>query len=192
MRGSFRRGVIILGDDLKLLKDKADEVVRVVSRVRGAADTKAEQVAGLSYLRIKIRRDAIARYGINASEVLEAIETLGGKEMGQVLEGNRRFALQVRLAERDRDDIDKIKTSRFPLPGSFVPLAQLAHIVVEEGPAQISRENVQRRIAVEANVPVGIWRALLPRPSRLSRKVSNASRILDRWGGAVRNLQPLV
>ena len=183
--------VNIFGDDLKLLKEKADEVVRVVSRVRGAADTKAEQVAGLSYLRIKIRRDAIARYGINASEVLEAIETVGGKELGQVLEGNRRFALQVRFEERDREDIDKIRNIRISAgQGKLVPLAQLADIFVEEGPAQISRENVQRRIAVETNVRGRDLAGFVAEAqAAVEKSVTLPQGYWIEWGGQFENLQ---
>ena len=183
--------VNIFGDDLKLLKEKADEVVRVVSRVRGAADTKAEQVAGLSYLRIKIRRDAIARYGINASEVLEAIETVGGKELGQVLEGNRRFALQVRFEERDREDIDKIRNIRISAgQGRLVPLAQLADILVEEGPAQISRENVQRRIAVETNVRGRDLAGFVAEAqAAVEKSVTLPQGYWIEWGGQFENLQ---
>jgi cobalt-zinc-cadmium resistance protein CzcA len=183
--------VNIFGDDLKLLKEKADEVVRVVSRVRGAADSKAEQVAGLSYLRIKIRRDAIARYGINASEVLEAIETVGGKELGQVLEGNRRFALQVRFEERDREDIDKIRNIRISAgQGKLVPLAQLADILVEEGPAQISRENVQRRIAVETNVRGRDLAGFVAEAqAAVEKSVTLPQGYWIEWGGQFENLQ---
>jgi cobalt-zinc-cadmium resistance protein CzcA len=183
--------VNIFGDDLKLLKEKADEVVRLVSRIRGAADTKAEQVAGLSYLRIKIRRDAIARYGLNASEVLEAIETLGGKELGQVLEGNRRFALQVRFEERDREDVDKIRNISISAgQGKLVPLAQLADILVEEGPAQISRENVQRRIAVETNVRGRDLAGFVAEAqAAVEKRVKMPQGYWIEWGGQFENLQ---
>ncbi|MEW6296340.1 MAG: CusA/CzcA family heavy metal efflux RND transporter, partial [Thermodesulfobacteriota bacterium] len=88
--------ITIFGEDLNILKELGDQVVRVVSQVPGAADTKAEQVAGLPYLRVVINRDAIARYGINASQILETVDAMGGKVVGEVLEGQRRFFLQVR------------------------------------------------------------------------------------------------
>ena len=129
------------------------EITRVVSGVPGAADVKLEQTSGLPFLRVKIRRDEIARYGINASQVLDVVQAMGGRAVGQVLEGQRRFDIQVRFSPDSRDDIEKIRTLKVADPqGRMIPLSQLADIVVEEGPAQITRENIHRRIAVEANV----------------------------------------
>jgi cobalt-zinc-cadmium resistance protein CzcA len=87
----------IYGDDLGALERIAQETVAVLSKVPGAADVKAEQTAGLPVLRVRIDRRAIARYGINAGEVLEVVSTVGGREVGVVLEGQRRFALTVRF-----------------------------------------------------------------------------------------------
>ena len=145
--------VQLYGEDLQELKTKADEIVQVLSQIPGASDVKAEQIAGLPYLRVRIKRDQIARYGINAAQILGAVEVMGGKVVGQVLEGQRRFFLQVRFAEADRNDPEtigniKIADSR----GRLIPISQLADIFTEEGPAQISRENIHRRIAVESNV----------------------------------------
>src|SRR6185295_137265 len=150
--------VHIYGDDINLLKRKADEVVRVLSRVRGAADVKAEQTTGLPMLRITIDRQAIARYGINAQDVLDVVDTVGGRPAGVVLEGQKRFALQVRFVGTVRDNLDAVRDLRVAAPGSgdapghLIPLAQLASIRIEDGPAQISRDNISRRINVEANV----------------------------------------
>lgn len=145
--------VKIYGDDLKILKEKADEVAKAISSVRGSADVKAEQVAGLPVLRVKVKRDEIARYGINAHDVLDTVSALGGKSVGTVFEGQQRFALQVRIAEGARKNIDKIRAIRVADPkGRLIPLGQLANIEVDEGPAQISRENIRRRINVEVNV----------------------------------------
>jgi cobalt-zinc-cadmium resistance protein CzcA len=107
----------IYGEDLEELKRQGDQVVRVVSQVSGAVDVKAEQVAGLPYLRIMIDRRAIARYGINASEVLDVVRAIGGRVVGQILEGQRRFFFQVRFQERDRADLETISNLRWPTPG---------------------------------------------------------------------------
>ena len=145
--------VTLFGDDLDELRRSGDAIRRVVERVPGASDVKLEQTAGLPFLRVKIRRDQIARYGINASQVLDVVQTLGGRISGDVLEGQRRFAIQARFAETGRDDVDKIRNLKVIDPqGRMIPLSQLADIVIEEGPARISRENIHRRIAVEANV----------------------------------------
>ncbi len=183
--------ITIFGEDLDTLKDLGEEVVRVVSKVPGAADTKAEQVAGLPYLRVIINREAIARYGINASQILDTVRAMGGRQVGEVLEGQRRFTMQVRFTAADRADVDRIKEIRVADPsGRLIPLSQLAEIRVEEGPTQISRENIHRRLAVEANV----------RGRDLSGFVADAQRAVEaqvklppgywiEWGGQFENLQ---
>jgi heavy metal efflux system protein len=145
--------ITLFGEDLAELRRVGADITRVVSGVRGAADVKLEQTSGLPFLRVKIRRDEIARYGINASQVLDVVQAMGGRAVGEVLEGQRRFDIQVRFTPESRSDIDKIRTLKVADPqGRMIPLSQLADIVVEEGPAQITRENIHRRIAVEANV----------------------------------------
>lgn len=145
--------VKISGDDLTVLRAKADEVSQVLRKIPGAADVRTERVAGLPYLRIRIRRDAIARHGLNASNVLDTVEAIGGKSVGQVVEENRRFAIQVRFEEQQRSTIDAIRNLKIgDSQGHFIPISQLADVMEEEGPAQISRENGRRRISVELNV----------------------------------------
>ena len=145
--------ITLFGDDLDELRRVGQQITDVVGKVPGAADTKLEQTGGLPFLRVKIRRDQIARYGINASQVLNLVQTLGGRVAGQVLEGERRFDLQVRFAPDARQNADAIRNLKVADPqGRMIPLSQLADIIVEDGPAQISRDNIHRRIAVETNV----------------------------------------
>ncbi len=145
--------VQVFGDDLDELRRLADEIARELARVRGAFDVKAEQVAGTPYMRLRVKRQEIARYGINASQILDAVEAVGGRTVGQVLEGQRRYDLRVRFAEGKRSDLDSILNIRVAdARGRQIPISQLAEVSVEEGPAQISRQNAQRKIAVEANV----------------------------------------
>jgi len=145
--------VKIFGQDLEVLRVKAEQIAALVQKIPGAADVKAERVAGLPYLRIRVRREAIARHGLNASDVLNTVEAIGGKVVGQVVEGNRRFALQVRFENHQRASVEAIRNLKVGDPeGHFIPLSQLAEVIDQEGPAQISRENVQRRISVELNV----------------------------------------
>jgi len=145
--------VTLFGEDLDELERLGTVITGVVAGVPGAADVKLEQTGGLPYLRIRIRRDEIARYGINASQVLDVVQTIGGRQVGEVLEGQRRFALQARFALDHRSNVEQIRELKVADPrGRMIPLSQLADINVEEGPAQISRENIHRRIAVEANV----------------------------------------
>ncbi|MEW5993099.1 MAG: CusA/CzcA family heavy metal efflux RND transporter [Candidatus Zixiibacteriota bacterium] len=181
----------LYGDDLDVLKQKADEIVRVISRIPGAADTKAEQVAGLPFLRIRINREAIARYGINAAQILDVVEAMAGKIVGQVLEGQRRFFMQVRFQEGNRQNVEQIKNIKVADPqGRLIPISQLADVWVEQGPARISRENIHRRITVETNV----------RGRDLAGFVAEAQRAIEQrmklppgywieWGGQFENLQ---
>ena len=183
--------ISLYGDDLNILKQKADEIVSVVSAVPGAADAKAEQIAGLPYLRIRVDRSAAARYGINASQVLDVVEALGGKSVGQVLEGQRRFDIQVRFREADRQDVDRIRNIKVADPqGRLIPLSQVANVVVEEGPAQISRENVQRRISVETNGRGRDSSSFVAEAQRVvNEKVKLPPGYLIEWGGQFKNLQ---
>jgi heavy metal efflux system protein len=144
----------LFGDDLKALSEKAEEVARVVARVRGAQDVKVEQVSGLPVLQIKPDRAAVARYGINVEHINDLVEAvIAGKEAGKVYEGEQRFDLVVRLSEAAGRDTDTIKNLIVTAPnGALVPLSQLADTSVIEGPAQISREGARRRIVVELNV----------------------------------------
>jgi len=150
--------VHLYGDDLDLLKEKADEIVIALQGVPGAADVKAEQTQGLPLLRVKIDRAAIARYGIDAADVLDVVETIGGRPIGVVLEGEKRFVMQARFSDAVRADLERLGDLRVSAPevdgrpAQLIPLSQLAEIVIEDGPAQISRDNISRRINVEANV----------------------------------------
>ncbi|HVU18307.1 MAG TPA: CusA/CzcA family heavy metal efflux RND transporter [Candidatus Didemnitutus sp.] len=147
-------GIKIFGEDLAVLKQRAEAVARVLGKVPGATDINVEKVSGLAYLEIEIDRDKIARYGINVADIQNVIETaIGGKEASKVYEGLKVFGLAVRFPESARDDVETIREILIPSPGgALIPLGQLAKVTVSEGPAQISREMGQRRIVIECNV----------------------------------------
>ena len=184
-------GLSLYGDDLQELQKKGEEIAAVLSKVPGAADVQTQQIAGQPYLRAVIDRQAIARYGVNARPILDAIGTVGGSVAGQVFEGQRRFPLQVRLNAAWRDDITKLADLKVKdLQGSQIPLSQLAKIFVEEGPAEISRDSIRRRILVQCNV----------RGRDLAGFVAEAQSVVEkevklpegyalRWGGQFENLQ---
>lgn len=182
----------LFGEDFEVLKPKAKEIERVVTSIRGAEDVKIEQVAGLPVVQIKIDRNAIARYGINVSDIQDVITTaIGGKAASQVLEEQMRFDLLVRFTEEARNNVEEIKNILISAPGGVrVPLAQLADISGEEGPAQISRENGHRRIVVECNVrdrDIGSFVAEAQKKIR-ERVDIPAGYYLD-WGGQFENMQ---
>lgn len=144
----------LFGDDLKVLKEKADQIAEVVRGVPGAADVITEQISGQPYLNIYIDRNAIARYGLNVTDVQRVIEiAIGGKVATEVFEGQMRFGVLVRYPEGKRGDIQAIQNTLINLPsGGTIPLSQVARIAAEEGPVQVSREFGQRRIVIECNV----------------------------------------
>jgi cobalt-zinc-cadmium resistance protein CzcA len=144
----------LFGDDLETLLDKAGEIAAAIERVDGAADVQVEQVSGQPQLQIAVDRDAIARYGINAEDVLEIVEVaVGGRAIGQVFDGPRRFDIFVRAEESARSDIPAISSLLVPAPGGAqIPLSELASLRAVVGPARIGHENAERRIVVQANV----------------------------------------
>ncbi len=144
----------LFGDDLDVLKEKADEIARVVGTVAGAADVQVDQVSGTPQLLIRIDRQAIARYGINVADVQHVIRAaVGGETVGQVFEGIRRFDIIVRFAPEYRDTPEAIAQLLVQSPeGVQVPLVQLARIEEVVGPRQITREKGQRFITIQCNV----------------------------------------
>jgi len=144
----------LYGEDLDLLKEKADEIAVVIGKVPGATDVQPDQISGTPQLVIKIDRQAIARYGINVEDVQKTIRaSIGGETAGQLFEGVRRFDILVRLSEEDRDTPEDISNLFIKAPnGSNVPLSQLATLEEIIGPRQITRENSQRFITIQCNV----------------------------------------
>ena len=144
----------LFGDDLDVLKDQGDRIAAIVREISGASDVAVEQVAGQTYMNIYIDRMAIARFGLNVSDVQRLIEiAIGGKIATEVIEGQARYGVLVRYPEAVRSDIQGISNTLVSLPnGGTVPLGQIARITGEEGPVQVSREAGQRRIVVECNV----------------------------------------
>jgi cobalt-zinc-cadmium resistance protein CzcA len=183
--------VKLYGDDLNVLRRKAEEIAAVIQKVPGAADVRAERVAGLPYMRIRIRRDAIARHGLDSADVLDTIEAIGGKVVGQVIEGNKRFALQVRFDGQQRATPEAIRNLKVgDDEGHFIPMIQLADVIDEEGPAQISRENGQRRISVEVNVrDRDIASFVRDARARVVANVEVPSGYLVEWGGKFEQLE---
>ncbi len=184
-------GLSLYGDDLNELKKKGDELAAALMKVPGAADVQAQQVAGLPYLRVVVRRDAVARYGINARQVLDAVAAIGGTTVGQVFEGQRRFPLQVRIQADWRADEEKIKDLKVQdRDGRQIPISQLADIFVEEGPVEISRDSIRRRILVQCNVRGRDLAGFVAEAqATVERDVQLPSGYTLRWGGQFENLQ---
>lgn len=184
--------VKIFGEDLETLKGTAEQIARTITQVRGANDVKVQQVTGLPLLQITIDREAIARYGINASDVQELIRTaIAGTQASTVLEGFRRFDLVVRLTPESRQRPQDFGNLLVSAPnGSRIPLAQLARIESVEGPFEVAREDGQRRISVEVNVrgrDVGSFVGEAQR--RVDQQVKIPTGYLMQWGGLWEHLE---
>ncbi|MBS1151469.1 MAG: cation transporter [Myxococcaceae bacterium] len=146
-------GIKVFGDDLDLLKAKAREIETVLKQVRGATDVSVEQVTGQPVFEVRVDRQAIARYGIPAREVLNVVEAIGTRHAGEVREGERRFDLAVRLDPAWRDDPERLASIIVSAPGGErVPLGRLATFRESAGPTTVQREWGKRRLVVQANV----------------------------------------
>jgi cobalt-zinc-cadmium resistance protein CzcA len=192
--GGTRAQVIVklFGDDTEVLKSKIDEMAAVLSKVRGSTDLITEVVAGQPYVSIRIDRDKIARYGVNVSDVLSIIEiAIGGKPASQIYEENRSFDLVVKFPEEKRNSIEVMANILIDSSSGYtVPLNHLAEITIEEGPVQISRENGQRRMAVELNVKGrDIGSFVKEAQKQIKEGVSLPSGYYVTWGGQFENQQ---
>ncbi len=147
-------GIKLFGSDATVLRQESEKIAAIIATVPGAADVKTETTDGLPQLQITLDRDAIARYGVRVADVNAVVEAaVGGTVATTISDGATRVDVSVRLAEDFRDDPEKIGRIPVPTPdGTQVPLSLLARVASIEGPVQISRENGQRRIAIQANV----------------------------------------
>ena len=184
--------VKIFGDDLGQLKITADQIAKVAAGIRGSQDIRVERIDGQQYLQIGIDRQAIARAGLNVSDVHEVIEmAIGGKVATEIYEGERRFSASVRLPETFRGDIAAIRnlvlTAR---GGAQVPLSRLARIEVVEGPAQISRELAKRRVVVGINVADrDLGGFVTELQQSIARDVTLPEGYTLEWGGQFQNME---
>ncbi|MFT3700153.1 MAG: CusA/CzcA family heavy metal efflux RND transporter [Kofleriaceae bacterium] len=181
----------IYGDDLATLSATAERAAAIIAGVSGAADVKAAQSEGLPVLRVDIDRRAIARYGINASDVLDVVAALGGREVGTVIEGRRRYAMQVRFDLSARRDKATIEALRVRAPGGqLIPIGQLADVRLEDGPAEVQHELGRRFTTVQANVR---GRDLASFVAEAQAKVARADLVPSgyfvEWDGQFKNLE---
>ena len=184
--------VMLYGDDLDVLVDKANAIAKVANEIQGTQDTRVDRVGGQQYLTIAINRDAIARYGLNAADVNDTIEAaIAGKTATEIYEGERRFAGIVRLPGTLRDSVDDIRELLITAPdGPYVPLKDLASVKVVEGPALINRAMGRRRIVVGINVQdrdLGGYVKELQ--SKVEGRVELPPGYLIEWGGQFHNME---
>jgi len=204
--------VKVFGEEFDQMVPTAEAVARVLRDIPGAADVKVEQTEGAPVMNINIDRAAIARYGINVSDVQDVIAAaVGGRQAGLVFEGDRRFDIVVRLPDDVRRDLRALEALPIPLPRAeeapkaprrpgpptaarprrpgFVPLGSIAKIELSEGPNQVSRENGKRRVVVQANVrgrDVGSF--VTEAQAKIDREVKVPPGSYLKWGGQFENL----
>jgi cobalt-zinc-cadmium resistance protein CzcA len=183
--------VQIHGNDLQTLHDTAERVAAVISRVPGAADVEAQQTIGQPYLRVVVKRDAVARYGLNASQVLDLVQSLGGRNVGTIVDGEGQFDIRVRLQPQDRNDVTRIGALRVSNgDGRAVPLSAVADIRMEPGPSTIEREEGRRVILVQANVRGrDLAGFVLAAQHAVETQVALPPGYTVSWGGSFKNLQ---
>ncbi|MBI4891970.1 MAG: efflux RND transporter permease subunit, partial [Acidobacteria bacterium] len=146
--------VKIFGEDARVLEKLAEKALKIVNGVPGAADSQMEIASGVAELRVEVDRDALARYGLNVSDVQALMDAaIGGRQVSEMIEGQKRFAIVVRLPERYREDDEAVRGLLLSAPGGErVRLGQVARVTMARGPEVISREDGQRRIVVQCNV----------------------------------------
>jgi cobalt-zinc-cadmium resistance protein CzcA len=202
--------VKVFGDEFDDILAVAKNVARVLGDVPGAADLKVEEVEGAPVLSIDVKRDELARYGLTAADVHEAAAiAVGGRVVGQLYQGDRRYDVVVRLGEALRNDPTTLISLPIPLSHEdephdrvvlaaddvrrftprILPLGAVAELAVTEGPNQISRENGKRRIVVQANVRGrDIASFVKDAQSRIAREIDLPAGVWLRWGGQYENL----
>jgi cobalt-zinc-cadmium resistance protein CzcA len=146
--------VKLFGPDLSVLAEKGREIEDVVKTIKGTRDVAMEQITGEAQLVIKPDREALMRYGISVGQVMSLIsDAIGGKTAGQVINGNERYDIYVRLGKSYRDSIEAIGNLILLSPkGGWVRLSDVASVKLESAPPQIRRDNVQRRVVIQINV----------------------------------------
>jgi cobalt-zinc-cadmium resistance protein CzcA len=144
----------LFGPDLKGLATTGKAIEALVRKVDGTRGVEMEQIAGEAQLVVRPDRDALARYGIPVALVMDLVsDAIGGREAGQIIKGNERYDIYVRLEKSTRDSIEAIRSLILQAPnGSWLRLGDIARVAIESGPPQIRRDDVQRRVVIQANV----------------------------------------
>ncbi|MBD0306323.1 MAG: efflux RND transporter permease subunit, partial [Nitrospiraceae bacterium] len=184
--------VKVLGEDLNVLRRTAEQIQAIMGTVRGVADIRVEQLFGQVYLTVDIDRSKIARYGINVAQVREIISTaIGAEAATRVYEGQKRFDLILRYPEKYRNSVETIRNILLTTPtGALIPMGELGAVELVEGPALISREQLQRRIYIGFNT---FGRDIESIVAEAQKKIAQQIKLPPRyeivWGGSFENMQ---
>lgn len=182
----------LFGEDLGVLQEKGREIETIIKNTPGAADVQTEQISGEAQVVIKADRDEVARHGLNVADVMDVVSTaIGGEAITNILDGQRRFAVYLRVAEAYRSDVEAIGnlwvTNK---DGVNIPLSRVANISIVEGAPTISREDAQRRIVIQANIRGRDLGGFVEEAQRtIAEKVKLPSGYFITWGGQFENQQ---
>jgi cobalt-zinc-cadmium resistance protein CzcA len=182
----------IFGENLEYINNKAVEVKKLIEDIPGAGDVIVEKTSGLPQIKVSYNRSKIAGYGVNIYDLNNYISTaFGGKIVGVVFEGEKRFDMVMRFDESSRKDIDDIRELQVQISdGIQIPLSELATIEYTEGPAKISRENTQRRVVVSVNVRNRDLQSVIEDIQvKIDDNIQLASGNYIEYGGQFENLQ---
>ncbi|HET6879371.1 MAG TPA: CusA/CzcA family heavy metal efflux RND transporter, partial [Pirellulales bacterium] len=182
----------LFGDNFDVLLRKSRELADVLNSVEGCADLNVDQIAGQPVLQIRIKQDQIARYGVPAETVLNLVEAVSGKPLGEIMEHRLRFPLVLRLPDDLRNDPHAIASLTVAAAsGERIPLDRLADVRVVEGPRQVWREWGKRRITVKCNVrgrDIGSFVAEAQKKISDQVELPSGAYWLE-WGGQFENLE---
>ncbi len=184
-------GIKIYGDDFEELVRISDEVQRILLEIPGQSDVAVDQLTGQPTLRIEVNPDTIARFGISGREVLDFVEVVGSRQVGEVFEGQRKFPLSVRLPDRHRSDAQALGSTLIPTAsGLRLPLREVTTIAEEDGVSTINREWGRRLIRVQCNVSGRDVVSFVDEAKRLidERLELPEGYVID-WGGQFENLE---
>jgi len=189
--------VKVFGDDNEVLNKTATKISQVLQGIPGATEVKVEQTTGLPMLTVAIDRSKATRYGLNMTDVQDAVATaIGGREAGTFFQGDRRFDILVRLPDAARENLDTLRRLPIPLPKAggegrtnYVSLAEVATLDLSPGPNQVSRENGKRRVVVSANVTGRDLGSFVAQAQTAIEQVEIPSGYWTSWGGTFEQLQ---
>ena len=185
----------IFGPDLDVLERLGDQALGVISSIKGASQPQMERIAGAANLDIHVNREEAARYGLNVSDIQEVVESLiGSKQISELVTGEQRFPIAVRLPSAMRNDLDGIYALQLKTPtGELVRLDQVTDIRRVSGPILINRENAHRRIVISTNVEGrDLGSFVKEAQAQITQKLQLPAGYTTDWGGQYQNEQQAI
>ncbi len=184
-------GIKVYGDSFESLIEVSDDIQKVLLEIEGATDVSGEQISGQPVMQLRVNPESIARFGISTRDVLDLVEAVGSREVGEIREGQRRFPLVVRLPDDQRKDPKMLARALIPTSdGPIQPLERVADINMTDGPATIQREWSKRRITVQCNVrgrDVGSF--VVEAQRRIDEEIDLPEGYTIDWGGQFENME---